>query len=554
MKEEGIAFQDKYGQPTSWDKYQLLYEHNFPKSVIPINKFFSIMRSLVPRVYFRNPKVMVTPRQPGYYWKAQIVEKIDNWLIVEKKFKEQIKMMIQDCFTCGLGIGIPGYDNFVAYTGEETSGETDDGEKFELNVNIKPGEPWFERVDPRDIIFPYGTKSVSDMPWFGQKVVRYTHDVKNDPRFKSNAKGLEGKDASEFVSESIARDPAHGKINRFQEQTELWIFRNARTRKVLVMAKDHDKLLFKDDDALQIEGLPINVLTFNPTGRSIYGIPDARIILPQQNQYNDINTLIAAHAYASIRKWAIDQNLVADDEWQKAMSNIVGTTIKVDGDPKNAITQFSLTIPRELMEMLEIVDRAFREQIGFARQAQGEFSPGGRKTAYEVKTVDQALAIRIDERRDAVAEILTQVVSKWNQYIFKFWDEPTTEALVGADGEPHWVQFTGEDISSEYTYQIDPDDAVPTSGEMRKMETMQIAEQLMQVPEINKEELIRQSMKHFPGFNVDALLRQPGTPPVPQGAPQGMDEFEQEQGQAERVKPIAEFAAAQQQAQMEGGQ
>ena len=553
--DEGKSFMEKYGMRSEWDTYQRLYEHEYDKNVVPVNKVFSIMRSLVPRVYFRNPRVVVTPRRPGFYWRAQIIEKLDNWLLREKHFKEQIRLMIQDCFLCGIGIGIVGYDNSVAYSGETIEAENEKGERFEHNVNVKPGQPWFERINPRDVIFPYGTKSHRDAPWFGQKVVKYTEDIKNNPLFKeydASIKNIKGTSVSE-MADHYPKSTTSVTAAEFAEQNTLWIMRNARTREVMVMAEDYDKLLYKGADELQIEGLPLSVLTFNPTGRSIYGIPDTRIILPQQKLLNDINTLIFHHAMVSIAKFAVNQNQISKEELEKMTTEFVGAFIKIDGDPNTFIKEYHLTIPPELIAAREIVEQDIREEVGFSRQSAGEFSPGGRKTAQEVRTVDAALAIRIDERRDGVAEVLGEVVSKWNQFIFKFWNEPIVESIVGADGAPHWVQFTGADIESEYTYEIDPDDAVPVSGELRKMEAFQISAQLAQLPEINKESLIRQGMKHFPGWDVDELLRQPGTPPVPTGQPQGLDQFEQDQGRAEMVKPVADMAAMQQMAQMGGG-
>ena len=83
----GQQFQTKYGNSRAWNGYYKMYRGDFKKGIIPANLLFPLCRSLIPRVYFRNPKVSVTAARQGYELQARVVEAVDNWLIGEIKLK-----------------------------------------------------------------------------------------------------------------------------------------------------------------------------------------------------------------------------------------------------------------------------------------------------------------------------------------------------------------------------------------------------------------------------------------------------------------------------------
>ena len=72
------------------------YRHEFKPNTLPVNLVFSILRSIVPQVYFRNPAVSIAPMLPGleYELHARLVEDIDNWMLRELPIKYEIKKMI----------------------------------------------------------------------------------------------------------------------------------------------------------------------------------------------------------------------------------------------------------------------------------------------------------------------------------------------------------------------------------------------------------------------------------------------------------------------------
>ena len=68
------AHQDK------WEAWRAMYRGRWSKDILPQNLYFSTLPSLVPRIYFRNPRVSVSPRKPGFdeVAFAQVMNRIDN--------------------------------------------------------------------------------------------------------------------------------------------------------------------------------------------------------------------------------------------------------------------------------------------------------------------------------------------------------------------------------------------------------------------------------------------------------------------------------------------
>ena len=77
----GLEYRKKYSVKDKWETYRKYYRGQWAESIVPINKIFSYGRMLIPRVYFRAPRVTVTASRPDLIWHAKVVEALDNLLI-----------------------------------------------------------------------------------------------------------------------------------------------------------------------------------------------------------------------------------------------------------------------------------------------------------------------------------------------------------------------------------------------------------------------------------------------------------------------------------------
>ena len=522
-------YKETYGHSKDWHTYRQYYRGEFEGwgrdvyDYLPSNETFGLARSVVPRVYFRNPYIMVSQRQPQGQGKeiwAKIVEGMDNWLIQEMNLKQTLKTCILDEFFTSRGIVKVGYDSEFGFNMQTPAGEQE--VKGEYNVNVKTGMPWVERVDPELYFVPYGTRVGTNMEWADHMVIKQTEDAKRSPLYK-NMSDLEGTHLDMALL-------SHEKQQLYQEMEReaTWVaiheIRDAR-RKEIVAVVLPDKRIIRgpEEDVLQIEGLPFVDFTFNEDVEYYWGPSTARIIEPQQLEINEARTQLMLHRRIDLKKFLFDGNRITDDEIDKFMSEDVGPGIKVKGPPREVALELQPSMPPDLAAYTDLIRGDMRAAVGMGRQQMAELA-GGRKTATESQIVQQAHDIRMDEKKDVMADTLTTVMRKVNQIVFSFWDQERVTEVVGFDGARYWVAYTPQAIKGEYDLKVDVESMTPTTKALRRKDLVQIIQALSQNPNANLDYLMRMLAREFDW--LDAMQVLPQAPEMQNGQPMGMREFQ----------------------------
>ncbi len=526
----GQRFQQTFAQSNDWARYKEYYRHRFRPGTLPVNMMFSLLRSMVPQIYFRNPQVVITARKPGLLpeLNARIVQTIDNWLLRELVVKPEMKKMVVDNFFCGIGNGVFGYDSEFGWQSApqqfSLSQFDQKGDRIEFNSSLRAGFPWFLRARPEDIVFPWGCSSIKNAEWFAMRVFRPLADIKADAKYKNNKISDLG---GMFVQKrsqpegAATTDPVeqYG-LEGDQEWAELWEIHDGRTGEVRVITMNYNKYLREDTDDLQIDGLPLETVCFNEDPDYIYGVPDARIVEPQLLELIDIRTQAQKHRRLDIVKMLMKRGVIKDQEISKMTSADVQAVINVDteGSLADAIQPMNMGISgilQDLGYMGELVRGDVRESVGFSRNAGGEYQGKSHVSAEETKQVFRSLNIRLDERRDMMADSLSGIVRRFNQIIFTKWTAERVAQVIGPDGAKWWLKFSGPQIKDEYDLHVEPEEGPPLDSETKFEMGMRAAEvwakmnqgavaQGAPVPA----EIQRMVFGQFQGLDIDRLLAQ----------------------------------------------
>lgn len=529
----GIRYRTQYGRSKDWIRYKNMYRGFWGKDVVPVNIIYAVGRSLVPQVYFRAPRIGVTGTKPGYTAHARVVERIDNYLIREIGLKNEFKSGVLDCYLSGRGPGILGYDTEYGFN---PSFMTDDylsdstmtsfskkGERIEYQDNVKPGMPWFMRCNPLDFVVPWGTGRWEDARWFAFRKMRPLKDILEDPKYKNKA-DLKAPFQSRLESNQDSRPEVQQRmleLNAMNDWVELWQVHDKRTGRVMVLTMDHPKFLRDDFDYLQIEGLPANVLGFNEDPDYFWWTPDARLIEVQQAEMNDVRTMAKKHRRVALLKVLYDKGMLGKDALSKLLDSDPKAAVEVDvgtqGDVRKAVALFQSHVPPDLISAAREIREDIREVVGFSRNQMGSFEESsGRRTAHEAEIVRAASMIRIDERRDAMADYLESVIRKLNQIVFENWTTERVIDVVGQDGAKYWIRFTGKQLRGEFAYKINPEEALPEDKRTRRAEALGFLQLLMSggaqaVPGMNVKYLVEQYANQFDWLDPTMLF--PGEGP-----------------------------------------
>lgn len=487
----GEEFRKKYAYEVKWKRWERWIRGIFAKGDMPHNLINSFYKALVPRVSFKVPRIVARPVRPDTYWQAMIVEKVINGILRDINIKKQIKRMVGDDFWYTLGVGKVGFDSefgFFPTQAEVDAGEFEETFKrdknlLEYHADVKTGMPWFLRVKPKNLVFPWGLESVENAPWIADMIIRHIDDVKNDPKY-SNTSDLEP---------NMKIDPkATGLTAAYVEEfVKLWEIRDLRSGTMRVLSMDHDKYLLEQDDILQTEGLPYCFLISNDDLDQVWGIPDAQLLEAKQLELNDTDTQIMKHRRIALVKFAYLMNAIDEEEIVKLTSEDVaaGVKIKQGQNVRDVLTEIKVSFPRELLELKEMIRKDMRELFGYARADLGDIEGKTHITKEEIVKSSRGSEIRISERGDMVADLLKEAVKKIVQIVFEFWKQPRFVEIIGPDLMRNWVEFTGEQLRGEYLFEIEPTEEVPLSPEERELKARERLQALIPLaqPQVNEE-------------------------------------------------------------------
>ncbi len=511
----GVEWRKKMTKEVDWNRWRKYYRGEFQRGVIPVNLFFRMRRSIIPQIYFRNPSISVSAAKPGIEQQmfAQLIERVDNKLIRTMNTKYSMKRGIDNAWMFGtgalkLGFGAqftPTPDIFNTEAPEEF--RTKLTRKVEYNSQVTPNMPWVASVHTGNLIVPKGLMTYEDTPWVAEWIKRPVDDVQSDPRFKHV------KDIKSTTAKGLGSMSKQGMQDK-KDEVDLIEVRDMRTTKVMVFAPySSDRCIYYEDDYMQNNNRPnIYPFSFNPDDEIFWGVPDSVILEPQQNEINEVRTLMMKHRRISLLKLLYKQGALDDGEIEKLLDGDVMSAVRVRGEIADIDTIDLGHIPESLFAFDQVIQGDVRDGMGFSRNQAGEYQSNkshNAPTARDVMAVQQAASIRIDERRDIIADVLVNIFEDANELIFDKWQDEQVIQVLGPEDVPLWVKFKPAMLkAAKYELSIDPDSTVPETKDVRRQEAIQVYGLLKDNPLIDPQALTSMTLRELRGFQFDGLMKQ----------------------------------------------
>lgn len=509
----GIAYRKKYANESEWDKWRSWYRGKWSPQILPVNLYFRMLRTVVPRVYFRNPSISITNTRPGLEFEvlAQLIERLDNKLIRTMGVKNTIKRAVQHAWMFGTGVVLSGYGGAHQFTPDSIDNAlpVKGDMRLEYNTNIADNMPWLLPCHPGAFIVPAGCDTFDNARWFAQWVKRPLFEVMSDRRLKHV------RDLKPSNSKETFKLPSGIEMATNAEMVDLVIVRDKLFKKVFVLAPfSSDRVLYYEDDGMQINGrMGAYPLIFNEDDEVFWGVSDSMILDPQQRELNEIRTLQMKHRRLSIVKAFMKGNAMDIEEIEKMTSEEVLSVVKIKGDMSDVDFRIVAQEPQMLRTAANEVMNDVRENLGFSRNQAGNYDSGmggggSRASATEAQIVQAASEIRIDERRDMCADLLVDAFTDINTMIFNHWKDDQVVGILGPNSLPYWVAFKPAALNGvEYLMDIDPDSALPETKQIRTQKAVQSYTLLKENPLIDPEKLTKYLLRELHGTDFDELMR-----------------------------------------------
>jgi len=270
-----------------------------------------------------------------------------------------------------------------------------------------------------------------------------------------------------------------------------------------------------------------------------WGPSDVQIIEPQQLEVNEARTQAMYHRRVALIKFLIEEGRMDDSEVDKMLSENVAPACFVKGAPREVVSLLQPHMPQDINQWTEIIRSDVRELLGHSKQQMGELPPG-RRTAKEIDVVQRAHDIRMDERRDIVADALGKLVRKINQVIFDRWDQTQVAQVVGVDGAKYWVEYDKKNIAGEYDIKVDVESMTPMTKAAKKRDILQVIQAVGKNPRANIDVLMRMLLREYEWMDAMSVLPEAvETQQQPMGA---QDWMGQQQGLMNNPSQLAERA------------
>lgn len=453
------------------DEARRFYRNRFPRGLVTVNLVFSFGRSMVPQLYFKNPSVTVIIRGDNAPH-SRLLQEADVELIRQMQLKQTLKKMIVSSYLTGRGVGKLGF------------AAEDARSPFDPAAMVKPKQPWFLHVLTKNWahdIAPNG--DTDDLRWAGMRVSLNREQLEAHDGLTDHAREELGKLADDDPDDTL-------------DFWEVWD-RGAGKQGLLL------------DDKWAVEPEPFSVwpfygLEFNWTPEEPIPTSDAELILELQKEYNENETQIHEHRRISVLRLLARKGALKQEERDKLERGVVGALAEVDvgGPLQEAIMALTPEIPSGLFDAKKTLIEDVRDVIGFTRNQIGEFNQS-RRTASEASIVQQALQIRLDERRDMVADVIEHVVRAANQLIFKHWDATDAKRYAGVtEGWESLEQIEADD----YTVTVIPDSTLPLTKSIQRLQGLELYNALKGDPLTDQLELRKMFISSYEGVDPDKLI------------------------------------------------
>lgn len=485
----------------SWRDY---YEGNhFPEltdksNLVVINYTYSILKAILPQIYFQDPYIYLRSKKSEFAEKQQLAEDALNDVWRAIKVKRQIKRIILDMLVMGFGVGKLGYWF-----------ETEKAESLETQAGftefVKEEYPYFLRQSPFDVVFDFEAKSFDEIRWIAARYYVPIDELKE--KYGDKVKGIKGnyyagEDIAKkyFVDNSQFKEYSDSDLKR----VEVWEIEDLVDRQIIVTTDENkEEFLDKFDNPYKEIQSNYKLLFVNEIPDKLYPLSDIANLRDINLWMDKVNSLLMQHILKSQRKIIVkDDSFASEEEKAKFLSGDDMQVVISGTDDVNkavAIIPASIISP-DFYSNNEVCKDHLNNVSGVGANQRGVSDNVERRTAYEAGIMDRNSQLRNSERLDAITDYCISVAGDLLKIMQQYGSKSTEFYNENTGIYQSWKK---EDIAGDYNVKIEIGSTVRRDSEAERQFLMQFGSQLIQavddngVPIVDKKKFSELVLKKF---------------------------------------------------------
>lgn len=438
-----------------------------------LNLIFAYIKSEIPSLYLRDPKIKVNPKKGSSITSAKILEKALNYLWRTKRIKRENKKNIFDDL-------LVGHSWFkTGYTGK--FGTIENGNKtFEF---IEDEDFFGYRVPYENITFnPDAQDPPYDCKWIAQEIWLSKEEAEANGSYDKSALAqvefgvLRNEDSIKRQLSDQDTNLRYDPVTKSAKFYEVW---DKISGKKFVLADGVKVYIQKPQDwPYDMKGFPFSFLRLNDDPVNPYGIPDCAMFEELVIELMKIQAQWLDHIKRFNRQLLAAEGHINDDGKEQFSQGITGAVIEVQTNGKS-INDIITTVPYpQLQTDIYGLEVRLKEYIGRISGQSGIDQGGVQQTTTrslgEINKIQEGgqnrRADKIDTIEDFVEDIAGNLVALLQQladvpyYVRIMGDDVEKEiqglenrpsaAMKGAVTSPEGFTFTKEDIQGEFDFEV----------------------------------------------------------------------------------------------------
>lgn len=457
---------------------------------IAVNKVFANVNTMRPILYFKNPRVVVTPKKPSFKRDAmgdQVLGDdgrpvlVDNYkagklfglklnhIIDEVGLKTVVKRSLVDSM-CPYGVGWVK----VGYSVDETVGG--------INNDDKEITYWVDRLDPRQVGYDPFTTDWKKCSFFYEEIV--TSKVKAEEFGIKVPANYSCKLPKFLESRDDKKNSRNSEMVVFYEyhchdtNKVYWVWPDGEGSKAGEFAKE------PVDKTHVFEGPDYVPLVLNPNNEDVIGLSDAVPIEDQVRAVNRIRTKMQKHIENFGTLTTYEENSILEHNIDNIRKNDHGAFLKLEaGGTGKVRREPTPPIGNDNYQLASVHEEDGRATLGITDYQTGAAQS---RMATEAQIIQNALAIRIEERKDEIADFFIEIIRRLASLVMLKAEEEDfidlSDEVLG-DDFVEWLRkekgfnpnipflhMSKEDIQGEWNFKINIEDmlVVPKETQLQK--------------------------------------------------------------------------------------